>query len=151
MNAKFKTMLMITVLLMLSSAVLARTKLVALPERADTIIRLDNPAMTLIEEERVLTLRFSGNHAQNFGRRTLGVDHQLVQEEGLLLDQVPTDEPAPARGTRTDGADSHVRRFEEPMALGPAETVLVFSVENVVGNLGRHESPPPESLVTSSL
>ena len=35
----------------------ARIKLVALPERAATIIRLDNPAATLIEEERVLTLQ----------------------------------------------------------------------------------------------
>ncbi|MGA1870141.1 MAG: hypothetical protein ACMUJM_16515 [bacterium] len=35
----------------------ARIKLVALPERDDTIIRLDNPHATLIEEERVLTLQ----------------------------------------------------------------------------------------------
>ncbi len=35
----------------------ARIKLVALPERGDTVIRLDNPAATLIEEERVLTLQ----------------------------------------------------------------------------------------------
>ncbi|MHC4989295.1 MAG: hypothetical protein ACYTFX_12515, partial [Planctomycetota bacterium] len=35
----------------------ARTKLVALPERDATIIRLDNPAATLIEEERILTLQ----------------------------------------------------------------------------------------------
>jgi len=35
----------------------ARIKLVALPERADAIIRLDNPNATLIEEERTLTLQ----------------------------------------------------------------------------------------------
>jgi hypothetical protein len=35
----------------------ARIKLVALPERAATVIRLDNPTATLIEEERVLTLQ----------------------------------------------------------------------------------------------
>ncbi len=35
----------------------ARIKLVALPERAATVIRLDNPNATLIEEERVLTLQ----------------------------------------------------------------------------------------------
>ncbi|MGD9873314.1 MAG: hypothetical protein AB7T27_03490 [Kiritimatiellia bacterium] len=35
----------------------ARIKLVALPDRGDTVIRLDNPAATLIEEERVLTLQ----------------------------------------------------------------------------------------------
>ena len=35
----------------------ARIKLVALPDRGDTVIRLDNPMATLIEEERVLTLQ----------------------------------------------------------------------------------------------
>jgi len=35
----------------------ARIKLVALPDRGPTVIRLDNPAGTLIEEERVLTLQ----------------------------------------------------------------------------------------------
>ncbi len=35
----------------------ARTKLVALPERGETVIRLDNEQATLIEEERVLTLQ----------------------------------------------------------------------------------------------
>lgn len=35
----------------------ARIKLVALPDRGPTTIRLDNPAGTLIEEERVLTLQ----------------------------------------------------------------------------------------------
>lgn len=40
-----------------SVAVQARTKLVALPQRDATVIRLDNPAATLIEEERILTLQ----------------------------------------------------------------------------------------------
>lgn len=35
----------------------ARIKLVALPDRGDTVIRLDNPMATLIEEERILTLQ----------------------------------------------------------------------------------------------
>ena len=35
----------------------ARIKLVALPDRGDTVLRLDNPNATLIEEERVLTLQ----------------------------------------------------------------------------------------------
>jgi hypothetical protein len=39
------------------AAAQARIKLVALPERAATVIRLDNPRATLIEEERVLTLQ----------------------------------------------------------------------------------------------
>lgn len=44
-------------LCMCSAAVQARTKLVALPQRDATVIRLDNPAATLIEEERILTLQ----------------------------------------------------------------------------------------------
>ncbi|KHD07049.1 hypothetical protein PN36_24560 [Candidatus Thiomargarita nelsonii] len=35
----------------------ARIKLVALPEREATVVRLDNPSATLLEEERVLTLQ----------------------------------------------------------------------------------------------
>ncbi|MHC5089737.1 MAG: hypothetical protein ACYSOT_09020 [Planctomycetota bacterium] len=53
-----KTILTILAVLLAAAAVAqARTKLVALPERDATIIRLDNPAATLIEEERVLTLQ----------------------------------------------------------------------------------------------
>lgn len=43
--------------LILALPVQARIKLVALPERGKTNIRLDNPQATLIEEERVLTLQ----------------------------------------------------------------------------------------------
>jgi len=51
--------MLIVVLAMLVTAGIAqaRIKLVALPERAATVIRLDNPQATLIEEERVLTLQ----------------------------------------------------------------------------------------------
>jgi len=50
--------LMILVLLLISVGITrARIKLVALPERGATVIRLDNPQATLIEEERVLTLQ----------------------------------------------------------------------------------------------
>jgi hypothetical protein len=40
----------------------ARIKMVALPERGNTDIRLDNPKITLIEEERVLTLQQGVNN-----------------------------------------------------------------------------------------
>ncbi len=46
-----------SVLLILSASSWARIKLVALPEREATVIRLDNPSATLLEEERVLTLQ----------------------------------------------------------------------------------------------
>ena len=42
--------------LSLTNPATARTKLVALPERENTIIRLDHPDVTLIQEERTLSL-----------------------------------------------------------------------------------------------
>jgi hypothetical protein len=57
MNGRTKEVTAIVVLLALVGIAQARIKLVALPERADTVIRLDNPRATLIEEERVLTLQ----------------------------------------------------------------------------------------------
>ena len=56
---KSKTRKLITILLLFVCGGIAhgRIKLVALPERAATVIRLDNPYATLIEEERVLTLQ----------------------------------------------------------------------------------------------
>ena len=57
MNGRKMTMMAIVLLLAVSSVVQARIKLVALPERGATVIRLDNPQWTLIEEERVLTLQ----------------------------------------------------------------------------------------------
>lgn len=44
-------------LLVISHSVSARIKLVTLPDRQATVVRLDNPTATLVEEERVLTLQ----------------------------------------------------------------------------------------------
>lgn len=44
-------------LLFISQSAWARIKLVALPDRQATVVRLDNPAATLVEEERILTLQ----------------------------------------------------------------------------------------------
>jgi len=57
MNSKMNKLIAIVLLLIGSTIVQARIKLAALPERAATVIRLDNPQATLIEEERVLTLQ----------------------------------------------------------------------------------------------
>jgi hypothetical protein len=57
MNSKTNKLMAIVVLLVCVGVAQARIKLVALPERAATVIRLDNPQATLIEEERVLTLQ----------------------------------------------------------------------------------------------
>jgi len=57
MRSKLIILNAILVLLAGAAVAHARIKLVALPERAATVIRLDNPTATLIEEERVLTLQ----------------------------------------------------------------------------------------------
>lgn len=56
----------------------ARIKLVALPERGPTTIRLDNPAGTLIEEERVLTLQKGTNHV-DFSWNGVNVDVDSIR------------------------------------------------------------------------
>jgi len=60
----------------------ARIKLVALPERAATVIRLDNPAATLIEEERVLTLQ-EGLNKVDFSWKGVQIDEDSIRLEIL--------------------------------------------------------------------
>ena len=56
----------------------ARIKLVALPERGETIVRLDNPAATLIEEERVLTLQ-KGLNKVDFSWKGVSIDADSIR------------------------------------------------------------------------
>jgi len=80
----FKTNKLIPILLMLlcSSVVQARIKLVALPERAATVIRLDNPQVTLIEEERVLTLQ-KGINKVDFSWKAVSIDTDSIRLQVL--------------------------------------------------------------------
>jgi hypothetical protein len=64
--------------LLLAGAAHARIKLVALPERADTVIRLDNPMATLIEEERVLTLQ-KGLNKVDFSWNGVSIDADSIR------------------------------------------------------------------------
>ena len=60
MERKYRPLIFLismVVILMIIAPVYARIKLAALPERGETIVRLDNPKATLIEEERILTLQ----------------------------------------------------------------------------------------------
>jgi len=66
------------VLLGCSVVVQARIKLVALPERGDTVIRLDNPQWTLIEEERVLTLQ-KGLNKVDFSWKGVSIDMDSIR------------------------------------------------------------------------
>ena len=56
----------------------ARTRLVALPDREATMIRLDNPGATLVQEERVLTLQ-RGTNRIDFSWEGVRIDPQSVR------------------------------------------------------------------------
>ncbi|NCC52404.1 MAG: hypothetical protein EOM20_14460 [Spartobacteria bacterium] len=72
------TALMVPALLLWSSTAQARIKLVALPEREAISIRLDNPAATLIEEERVLTLQ-AGVNSVDFSWNGVSIDIDSIR------------------------------------------------------------------------
>ena len=56
----------------------ARIKLVTLPERAASVVRLDNPQATLIEEERVLTLQ-KGLNKVDFSWKGVSIDVDSIR------------------------------------------------------------------------
>jgi hypothetical protein len=79
MNCRIIRMSIAAALVLFSTAVThARIKLVALPERAATVIRLDNPNATLIEEERVLTLQQGLNHV-DFSWKGVQIDEDSIR------------------------------------------------------------------------
>lgn len=71
-----------TCLLIAVTPLQARIKLVALPERQATVIRLDNPQGTLIQEERTLTLQ-KGVTPVDFSWKGVGVDSDSIRLEIL--------------------------------------------------------------------
>ena len=73
-----KALLTILTLATLSITAHARIKMVALPERGHTDIRLDNPSATLIEEERVLTLQ-QGLNKVDFSWKGVGIDSDSIR------------------------------------------------------------------------
>lgn len=56
----------------------ARVKLVALPERARVVVSLTNPRVTLVEEERILTLQ-NGINRVDFSWAGVHIDPQSIQ------------------------------------------------------------------------
>ncbi|MEN6425801.1 MAG: hypothetical protein ABFE13_10585 [Phycisphaerales bacterium] len=78
MNAKRIAVIGVLVLLCVAAGAQARIKLVALPERAATVIRLDNPNATLIEEERVLTLQ-KGLNKVDFSWKGVQIDEDSIR------------------------------------------------------------------------
>jgi hypothetical protein len=64
------------------SAVHARVKLVALPERARVVVSLNNPDATLVEEERIITLQ-KGVNKVDFSWRGVNIDGTSIQVRAL--------------------------------------------------------------------
>lgn len=62
----------------LAPPLMARIKLVAVPERSGTVIRLDHPQATLIEEERVLTLQ-KGINQVDFSWKGVNIDADSIR------------------------------------------------------------------------
>jgi len=78
MNGKRNKILAVVLVLLVAAVVEGRIKLVALPERAATVIRLDNPQATLIEEERVLTLQ-KGLNKVDFSWKGVSIDADSIR------------------------------------------------------------------------
>src|SRR5512138_271768 len=82
MNARGTSIVLFLLVLGAGSTAWARIKLVALPERAATVIRLDNPNATLIEEERVLTLQ-KGLNKVDFSWKGVQIDEDSIRLQML--------------------------------------------------------------------
>lgn len=82
MNTKTKSTIALLVVLSIGSGAFARIKLVTLPERAATVIRLDNPQATLIEEERVLALQ-KGLNKVDFSWKGVLIDADSIRLRAL--------------------------------------------------------------------
>jgi len=78
MNSRTNKILVMVLVLGIAAAAQGRIKLVALPERAATVIRLDNPRATLIEEERVLTLQ-KGLNKVDFSWKGVSIDADSIR------------------------------------------------------------------------
>ena len=61
-----------------TSSAIARIKLVTLPDRDNTTVRLDNPLATLVEEERILNLH-KGVNKVDFSWKGVRVDSDSIR------------------------------------------------------------------------
>ena len=110
MNSKANKTIAVMLLIFCCSVSQARIKLVALPERAATVIRLDNPQATLIEEERVLTLQ-KGLNKVDFSWKSVAIDADSIRLQALdhpdkvtlLSVSYPPDEAALVWDISSDG------------------------------------------------
>ncbi|MCK5432333.1 MAG: hypothetical protein KAJ03_06285 [Gammaproteobacteria bacterium] len=73
-----KIFLTLMITLLFSNPVYARIKLVTLPDRDNTTVRLDNPRATLVEEERILNLH-KGINKVDFSWKGVYVDSDSIR------------------------------------------------------------------------
>ncbi len=73
-----RILISVLALVLIAGPAYARTKLAALPERESVNIRLDNPAATLVEEERVLTLQ-EGENLVDFAWKGVQIDPESIR------------------------------------------------------------------------
>ncbi|MBN1846541.1 MAG: hypothetical protein JW810_12705, partial [Sedimentisphaerales bacterium] len=78
MNRKQIVRMVLALLPLGCGSAAARIKLVALPERTASVVRLDNPQATLIEEERVLTLQ-QGLNQVDFSWKGVSIDVDSIR------------------------------------------------------------------------
>ena len=78
MNQRSLIVHLMAILAMATIPASGRIKLAALPDRAATIVRLDNPAFTLVEEERVLTLQ-QGINEVDFSWKGVAIDPDSIR------------------------------------------------------------------------
>jgi hypothetical protein len=80
MNRTIKIVFLIFLLCMAGAdlSVQARINLVSLPDRGATVIRLDYPQATLVEEERILTLQ-KGLNRVDFSWKGVGIDPDSIR------------------------------------------------------------------------
>ena len=72
------SIILVILALLLPTTVTARTKLVALPDRENTWIRLDHPDITLIQEERTLSLH-KGINQIDFSWKGVHIDPESIR------------------------------------------------------------------------
>jgi hypothetical protein len=93
--------LTVALVLLVGTSAHARIKLVALPDREATVVRLDNPAFSLVEEERTLTLQ-KGPNRVDFSWKGVNIDPDSIrlrildhpQEVQLISVSYPPNEAA---------------------------------------------------------
>ena len=107
----------------------ARIKLVALPDRGATILRLDNPMYTLVEEERVLTLQ-QGLNEIDFSWKGVLIDGDSIRLTVLQ----PQEQIQQLNVSYPPNEDALVWQLDAPQATNALVRIsyLLYSIDRLV-------------------